>query len=800
MEMKNYPSKNQPAEETREQAAEQDQQSKRRRYRIPRSCDRCRASKVKCAFENGRCHACTKAGLTCTFANPGSLAERPPTYKDVEQLTARIRSLERLLYAVDPSLNLNDLPDPFMLASRFHDPPQGSSSRLSSIAEHHQQQQQRSPPCGLGTSSNPEQPSIVITGFDAQQSIPFKPPITTAHWSESDKSRSMTDYTGVTIQADCYIGPNSVFSTPEADVFRLPNLPPCESAGTVYPTDSFIRNQRAEYVASTRSFYPEPDLELELIKIYFQNFHPFVPILHPASFHALHRCGLAQTNVSFRALCLLIFNIASRHSSDPRVLLDLAGNRQSSRQFCGLRYAYAAYLSLFQLFNHHTNLFDLQAFVLLAISSTNALQPTISWIFVEQGLLRAQESGAHREVHPAWNANPLEDYLRRQAFFQLYELDHKLSATLGRTPSIQAEDFDLKPPTPQPGDPLGIFVNPYTRIPPDVHEIYNAFDLVRVSLLQVGSLHSMLPLLNLMKTSPNKHHYHPDGGIDSSFRSLKTLVDQIDRHATKWFDNLPFFLKRSNVESGPELLLFSVLVTTSYYEFQQLIHRTLFNYEEIEAGEEMGALGTGKKQTKTQRKNPHLSRCISYSVSAIQEMSKLRLRGLLTDTFFWLPGRVTLAAILLICSIRKQRKSIGRLEEIMRREHISLAIKILDDLAPSTYAATVHSKTIRILFGLLDVENPSLLESLASQTTEEINSPLLPTTGRHQSSDKSMPGNGSVLGGRCVASCSSSGEDPSPPAPAPPSGWDPIELTAFAYADPAGTTNQAFPFARPQHS
>ncbi|KAI9619631.1 hypothetical protein KEM48_006217 [Puccinia striiformis f. sp. tritici PST-130] len=566
MEMKNYPSKNQPAEETREQAAEQDQQSKRRRYRIPRSCDRCRASKVKCAFENGRCHACTKAGLTCTFANPGSLAERPPTYKDVEQLTARIRSLERLLYAVDPSLNLNDLPDPFMLASRFHDPPQGSSSRLSSIAEHHQQQQQRSPPCGLGTSSNPEQPSIVITGFDAQQSIPFKPPITTAHWSESDKSRSMTDYTGVTIQADCYIGPNSVFSTPEADVFRLPNLPPCESAGTVYPTDSFIRNQRAEYVASTRSFYPEPDLELELIKIYFQNFHPFVPILHPASFHALHRCGLAQTNVSFRALCLLIFNIASRHSSDPRVLLDLAGNRQSSRQF--------------------------------SISSTNALQPTISWIFVEQGLLRAQESGAHREVHPAWNANPLEDYLRRQAFFQLYELDHKLSATLGRTPSIQAEDFDLKPPTPQPGDPLGIFVNPYTRIPPDVHEIYNAFDLVRVSLLQVGSLHSMLPLLNLMKTSPNKHHYHPDGGIDSSFRSLKTLVDQIDRHATKWFDNLPFFLKRSNVESGPELLLFSVLVTTSYYEFQQLIHRTLFNYEEIEAGEEMGALGTGKKQTK----------------------------------------------------------------------------------------------------------------------------------------------------------------------------------------------------------
>ncbi|KAA1089478.1 hypothetical protein PGT21_019365 [Puccinia graminis f. sp. tritici] len=735
-------------QQQQQQQQQQTEHSKRRRYRIPRSCDRCRASKVKCVFENGRCNACAKAGLTCTFANPGSLTERPPTYKDVEQLTARIRSLERLLHAVDPTIDLNDLPNPFRLASRFYDEsslstttnplsPQNrcaSTSKLTTVQEREEARTDQIPPSSEPSSRSFPGSAIVLTGFDGLR-VPSKAPITTAHWSEPDKSKPMGEYTGVTIQPESYIGPNSLFSTPEAAAFRLPNLPPISNTLPAYPVDEFIRTRRAEYVATTNCFYPEPDLELELIKIYFQHFHPLIPIIHPSTFHALHQSGLAHSDKSFRALCLLIFSIASRHSPDPRVLFDLAGNPQSSRQFCGLRYAYAAYLSLFQLFDHQTSLFELQAFVLLVVASLGALQPTISWIFVEQGLLRAQESGAHREVHKRWNSNPLQDYLRRQAFFQLYELDHKISATLDRTPSIEAEDFDLKPPLPQPGDPFGIFINPYSPIPREVREIYIGFDVVRVSLLQVGSLHSMLPLLNLIKADKNS----PKAA--SSAKTLKNLVDQIDKQAAKWFDQLPLFLKRSNVESGPEQLMFSVLVTTSYYEFQQLIHRTLFDYEEgserhngtgadgevgagAGVGGRVGGGGGGEK-----RKRPHMSRCVKYAVSAIQEMSKLRLRGLLTSTFFWLPARITLAVILLICSIRKQRKFINRLEDLMRRDHISLGIQILDELAPSAHTATVYSKTLKILVDLLEVENPSVLESLASPPSDETdnNSPSPPS-------------------------------------------------------------------------
>jgi hypothetical protein len=55
-----------------------------------------------------------------------------------------------------------------------------------------------------------------------------------------------------------------------------------------------------------------------------------------------------------------------------------------------------------------------------------------------------QECGAHREVHHLWNADPLQDYLRRQAFFYLYEMGYRTSYSLGRAPLVEYDDFDLR--------------------------------------------------------------------------------------------------------------------------------------------------------------------------------------------------------------------------------------------------------------------------------------------------------------------------------------------------------------------
>ncbi|KAA1089488.1 hypothetical protein PGT21_019662 [Puccinia graminis f. sp. tritici] len=638
----------------------QESQPKRRRYRIPRSCDRCRSSKLKCVFENGQCHACFKAGVNCTFANPGSLKERPPTFKDAEQLNARIRSLERLLQAVDPTIDKNHLPDPDLLVCRSNEAPNFPiqlPADCSSSPFHRR-------PASIGRQDSYEAHlSTVLSALHASRA-PSKPSLTSTHWSQPDKSKPMTNCTGVATEPEFYIGPNAMLSVPDLTTNPTLNLPP-RNAVVVYPVDDYLRLRHEEFVSSTRCFYPDPDLEQDLIKIYFQHFHPIVPILHPTAFYNLHNSGLAHTDPSFRALCLLMFCIASRWSTDPRVLLDLTGRPQSSRQFAGLRYSYAGYLGLFRLGNHRTTLFNLQAFVLLTLISLGSNQPTATWIFAEQGLTCAQECGAHREVHRRWNANPLEDYLRRQAFFHLYELGHRASSSLNRTPLMQEEDFDVEPSRLLPGDPLGIFVNPYhTIMNPAAHELYVAFDEVRALLWRLGSLRSLLPLLHTMQANAET-----SGGA-ASVKSLEALVDQLDLNARKRFDQVSPIFKRPDVEGCPERLMFSVLVITYYHSFQMMIHRNLFNHEGDDS------------YSRPMRTTSHINKCVEFGIASIQEINKLRLRNLLTSAFFWVPSHLMLAIIIVFCSIRKQRKSISPHENQIRRENILLAIAILDDLAP----------------------------------------------------------------------------------------------------------------------
>ncbi|KAA1092977.1 hypothetical protein PGT21_019774 [Puccinia graminis f. sp. tritici] len=663
---------------------------KRRRYRIPRSCDRCRTSKVKCVVENDRCINCVRIGVKCTFANPGSLKERPPTIKEAEQLEAHIRSLERLLHAVDPTLDLNDLPDPDTLVPNSQDGSQLPSLSHADPAfqpEHHAAQT-------APEEHHESQLSAVLSGMHGLN-ITARPAVTNMHWTQSDKTQPMSKFLGLVVSPDQYIGPNSGLSMADPSSLGIPKLPVWDF-DTLGPVDEYLRLRHDRYVSSATCFYPEPDLEEALLTIYFERFHPFVPVIHPTMFRGLHRSGLAQTNPTFRALCLLMFSIASGWSSDPRVRLDLAGRQQLSPEFVGVRFTHAGLLCLFQPGYDRATLFHLQAFVLLTIVSLGAHQLPMTWIFVERGLLHAQECGAHREVHHLWNADPLQDYLRRQAFFQLYEMAYRTSYSLGRAPLVEYDDFDLQPTHVQRGDPLGIFANPYSRISPAVHQAHVAFDEVRASLLELGSLKYMMRLLFKMQADSKA----PVG--TESMKTLKALVDQLDLSARKWLDKVPPIFKRVDINAPAEILIFSVFVTVHYSQFQMLIHQTLFHYQ----GNEPAATQS------TRNMNPHIHRFVEFAMLSIQAMGALRLRGLLTKAFHWLPFEIMFAVILLVCATRKQKESIGPLELKVRRDNILLVIAILDELASSVHTAATYSKVTKIMLDVLDGTNGSLLDSL----------------------------------------------------------------------------------------
>src|ERR1700760_506569 len=85
--------------------------------------------------------------------------------------------------------------------------------------------------------------------------------------------------------------------------------------------------------------YPEADLMRQLIDLYFNDFHIFIPLFHRPTFEKLVRENLHLRDHSFGACLLLVCAIGSRSSEDPRVLLEEeinVGTRLSSgwKYFC----------------------------------------------------------------------------------------------------------------------------------------------------------------------------------------------------------------------------------------------------------------------------------------------------------------------------------------------------------------------------------------------------------------------------------------------------------------------------------
>lgn len=72
-------------------------------------------------------------------------------------------------------------------------------------------------------------------------------------------------------------------------------------------------------------------------------------------------------------------------------------------------------------------LFDLQSSALEIMWLLGATRATIAWATVGSAIRQAVTVGAHAEVHPVWNASPLEDELRRRAFHGLLFLDRTSS-------------------------------------------------------------------------------------------------------------------------------------------------------------------------------------------------------------------------------------------------------------------------------------------------------------------------------------------------------------------------------------
>ena len=84
------------------------------------------------------------------------------------------------------------------------------------------------------------------------------------------------------------------------------------------------------FVQSPHYTFPDDDLALELIDLYFANINLYLPLLHRPIFQKSVTEGLHHTDERFASIYLLVCAIGARYSDDRRVLLDGVDSYHSS--------------------------------------------------------------------------------------------------------------------------------------------------------------------------------------------------------------------------------------------------------------------------------------------------------------------------------------------------------------------------------------------------------------------------------------------------------------------------------------
>jgi hypothetical protein len=154
--------------------------------------------------------------------------------------------------------------------------------------------------------------------------------------------------------------------------------------------DKIIRREHQKLSYCSPNFFPPPDLQQSLIEIFFREVHSLLPMLHLPSFLEDFKAGRANTDDGFRSLCGIIFSLASRFSTDPRVYPNLEGSVLASRQTAGLLYCISSAAYLFRLIPTRATLCELQAFALLVIYCLGAVSQDLVWQTIGFALQRFQ--------------------------------------------------------------------------------------------------------------------------------------------------------------------------------------------------------------------------------------------------------------------------------------------------------------------------------------------------------------------------------------------------------------------------
>ncbi|KIY65392.1 hypothetical protein CYLTODRAFT_356919 [Cylindrobasidium torrendii FP15055 ss-10] len=157
--------------------------------------------------------------------------------------------------------------------------------------------------------------------------------------------------------------------------------------------------------------FPEDDLLQNLIDLYFSIPPVYLPILYQPHFRRDLALGRHLVDSSFACVVLLVCAIASRESTDPRVLFDGRDRRTAGWKYFSQTSRLARPLHL------PPTVDDVQVCCLLMDFTSTTSNPMASWTIIGLGLRYAVELGFHR--HQSNEPRTIESEVSKRLFWLL---------------------------------------------------------------------------------------------------------------------------------------------------------------------------------------------------------------------------------------------------------------------------------------------------------------------------------------------------------------------------------------------
>ncbi|KAJ6544036.1 fungal-specific transcription factor domain-containing protein [Mycena capillaripes] len=307
-----------------------------------------------------------------------------------------------------------------------------------------------------------------------------------------------------------------------------------------------------------RHTFPDPDLLVTLVDLYFEEVNPFWPVLHRPIFSCKVADKLHLRDPRFARTLLMVCSLGSRHSNDPRVLLE--GVKKDEFHSAGWKW-YSQVHAIRKYLICKPDLYELQTIALSALY-LQALSPMAScWNEIGFGLRRAQDVGAHRRRN--LNHPTVEGELWKRVFWVLLCLDRVIGTLTGRPLAMHDQDFDQDLPI-EVDDEYWDLPEPRNFKQPQDQPSDMAYFIYYAKLLEIQAA---VTIAIYSPRKPRDLFGHPFPPTDAQ------CIAAFDSALNSWLSNVPEHLRWDPDRKNKLHLSQSALLHTAYYELQILVHR-----------------------------------------------------------------------------------------------------------------------------------------------------------------------------------------------------------------------------------